>query len=982
VSWKAARLPQAGAGAAIVILATLACFSEILFHGGQFGFRDAGHHYYALHQTVQREWNAGRIPLWNPWENGGVPLLGNPTAAVLYPGKIVFTTLPFAWANRIYVVAHVLLAALSMFLLARHWRATTSGAWLAGIAYGFGGPVLLLHSNVIYLVGAAWLPLALRCGVAWVERPRASNLLGLAAALALMTLGGDPQMAYLALLVCVGRGCFSLRPGDGGSRAAPPLRLGWLLLILAAITLCVGGAILAPACRAALADAPLMPTLAKLCMLVCVLFAMAFWARSGRRMSRQAEPRAILVPGLLGAAGLAFLLAAVQILPTLEFARASSRGARGITFDRYGFSLVPYRVVELFCPGILGVDFPQNATWCSVLPPEGDRTSWVASLYVGGPTLVLALGAILSRPSSRRLALGLMALAALLLSFGLYAGPLGIERWLPLARGWLPHPEESLGTTVETDFRAGDGSPYWLLATLLPGFDLFRYPSKLLPWLALALAALAARGWDEALSGSSRVYVGLALGFAMASLALLAASFVAEPRLLELASRAGRASPLSGPFQPRRALDFTRDGLLQAFGVYLAVGAFAYRGHRLPRLGATAILALLAADLVAAHRPLVWSVPQSVFDEPSRVVAAIREAESRDPSDGPFRIHRPTFWHPLAWFRESSPARGREVVAWERDTLQPLYALPEMLPYTLTLGILESQSYLRLFHPWRLPIGPALGQTVRLDADTPVLHFPRRAFDLWGTQYFVLPVDPGTWRDENRGYASFLDNIDMLAPNLQALKNAGKMDDWREREDWQVFRNRGAFPRAWVVHEARPIPRLESLPSGQQAERIRAFLYSGDALWNEPQREALDLRQVAWVETRAPDRRLELEPPPPDAIESVKVTRHEPQQVDIEVDLAARGLVVLADGDAPGWQLEIDGRPEQIWRTNLGMRGAVVGKGRHRLTYRYVPRPFQVGAVLSALGIVILVALAARQIVLGRKHSSPHRVRLEGESLQ
>ena len=43
----------------------------------------------------------------NPEENAGSPLVGNPDrAAVLYPGKIVFAFLPYAWAARMYVMAH------------------------------------------------------------------------------------------------------------------------------------------------------------------------------------------------------------------------------------------------------------------------------------------------------------------------------------------------------------------------------------------------------------------------------------------------------------------------------------------------------------------------------------------------------------------------------------------------------------------------------------------------------------------------------------------------------------------------------------------------------------------------------------------------------------------------------------------------------------------------------------------------------------
>ena len=48
----------------------------------------------------------GRWPLWEPEENAGMPLLGNPTAAVLYPGKLIYAVLPYAWGARVYIVAH------------------------------------------------------------------------------------------------------------------------------------------------------------------------------------------------------------------------------------------------------------------------------------------------------------------------------------------------------------------------------------------------------------------------------------------------------------------------------------------------------------------------------------------------------------------------------------------------------------------------------------------------------------------------------------------------------------------------------------------------------------------------------------------------------------------------------------------------------------------------------------------------------------
>ena len=71
---------------------------------------DASFFYYPLYRRVQQEWAAGRWPLWDPGQNGGTPLLGNPVAAVLYPGKVIYALFPYAWGARLYVIAHTIIA--------------------------------------------------------------------------------------------------------------------------------------------------------------------------------------------------------------------------------------------------------------------------------------------------------------------------------------------------------------------------------------------------------------------------------------------------------------------------------------------------------------------------------------------------------------------------------------------------------------------------------------------------------------------------------------------------------------------------------------------------------------------------------------------------------------------------------------------------------------------------------------------------------
>ena len=189
--------PSSSSSAAFAAL-ILICFGEALFRGGQFGYRDAGHFYYPLYQRVQAEWDAGRWPLWEPEENAGMPLLGNPTAAVLYPGKLIYALLPYPWAARLYIIAHMVLAFVAMLL-----RHAVVGSELGGFGHlgarptPSAPPILFQYCNIIYLVGAAWLPFGFLAVDRWLRRGSRWALLGLAVVLAMQTLGGDPQSSYL-----------------------------------------------------------------------------------------------------------------------------------------------------------------------------------------------------------------------------------------------------------------------------------------------------------------------------------------------------------------------------------------------------------------------------------------------------------------------------------------------------------------------------------------------------------------------------------------------------------------------------------------------------------------------------------------------------------------------------------------------------------------------------------------------------------------
>ena len=828
---------------ALVILlafaaALLAAFWPVLARDEQFGFRDAAHYYYPLHKRTADQWGAGHLPLWDPGENGGMTLIGNPTAAVLYPGKVVFAIFPYPLASRLYLVGHVAVAFAAMLVMLRGFGLSASGSALGALAYAFGGPVLFQYSNAIYLVGAAWLPLGFLAAEGWLRRGDRRSLAGLGFVLALQCLGGDVQAAYLL----GGFVAASEIVGLFAARGWVPSRAGVLGGVAAWCAVVLGLAAWLPSTEMTVPDLA-RPWLLRLLKLAFIA-APAWW------LVRRERATARKFVGLIAAAIVGAAVAAVQLLPVAELAAQSYRMAEDNRMDIYGFSVEPYRAAEMLWPGVFGIEFPENRLWLYAVPPIESHVLWSASLYLGGLTIVLAaVGLAASKPPPWRRLLAVLAVGGLALSFGRFGGPLWWGRYnSKLAELLGPH-----GSSGSYFFRSDDGfvhdafgTPYWLMAALAPGFDGFRFPAKFGTFGALGIAGLAALGWDRLALGGDRLARRLAVLLTASSLVGLLFTAVFARVLLAWWEQMRMVPSLAGPIDSAGALWELRRAFVHGAIVGAASwGVIAARNRRWT--GAAAVL-LLAIDLVVTNSRIVWSVPQSEFARTPRAVQAIAAQEQASPEPGPFRIARLPEWYPVTWIRTRSPDRLREVVAWERDTLQSRHGTLYGLAYTLTPGVLEPESFVDVFQPWVVKLDPPTAGMLGLEPGAGVRYFPRRAFDLWGSRYFLLPAVPVDWLHPNRAVAGFLPNTDLLVPPDPATKDGAA---WREGEDWLLLRNRAAYPRAWVVHDVRFREPME--PGTDESRALkRSLLHQADPFWTISEREVEDPRRRAWVETNDP----------------------------------------------------------------------------------------------------------------------------------
>ncbi len=633
---------------------TLAFFASVLFGGCQFAFRDGAHFYFPLYRYIQDELSSGRLPLWMPYENLGQPLLGNPAAGVFYPPKLLFF-LPFDFTTiyQLFIVAHVFLAAATMYRLVRSLGQSEAAATLASIVYAFGGPVLFQHLNVIFLIGAAWFPELLRITLAMKKTNRFSY--GLPVVLALMILGGDVQAAYHGAIAVL----FLLGP----KKSVGPLVLAFLLAA------------------------------------VQILPAWEYSRQSNR--TQTGVPRSVWeIP---------FAKNADAIADGLLFRNLNRREHAQTT---YNYSIAPWRTAEMIWPGAGGQQFPQNTRWFSAC--SWDKYVWVPSLYCGILGVVFAM---IGCAKHRKI-----AAVFLLLLVGSF-GSFGLGRLFP-------------GLNV------GDpvGGLYWLMNVLLPRYAQFRYPAKLLTVAAIPFAVLVGYGFDRWSARSRKIprCVFVLLGLSISALLVLFCT-----PLWGMVAKNVPNCPMFGPFQESLAKNELTFSLIQTI-VVLVVFAGIVRFAASPRFRAVLIVLLCGIEIFIANHGMVPTVSRREFTIQSPFLSKIAKS---DTSPAPTRIYRYSIWYPPSFRAKTSPNRLAESVEFDRVSLWPKYTLEDRVSVVDVQGTMFLQTYLKRLEQIRSSAKGFEDRVARLGVEYVVLP-NRKALDRSkATKIAAVPAkDVALWK--------------------------------------------------------------------------------------------------------------------------------------------------------------------------------------------------------------------------------------------
>jgi hypothetical protein len=106
-----------------------------------------------------------------------------------------------------------------------------------------------------------------------------------------------------------------------------------------------------------------------------------------------------------------------------------------------------------------------------------------------------------------------------------------------------------------------------------------------------------------------------------------------------------------------------------------------------------------------------------------------------------------------------------------------------------------------------------------------------------------------------------------------------------------------------------------------------------------------------------------------DSDASATITRYEPEQVIVQTRSSQPQLLLLSDAYYPGWQVTVDGSPAELLQADGLFRGVLLPAGEHEMVFSFAPRSIQLGLLMTAVGLILLILLGTALLILQRVDS-------------
>lgn len=143
------------------------------------------------------------IPLWNPHNFSGLPLMATLQPGVFYPPNILYLLLPFNIAWNWLIILHFTFSGISMFYLIRYIGGSKKAAFLSSIIFMLSGYLYSNHCILSYFIAITWGPIIILFSQKLSEAHGQKNIVILSFLFAIQFFAGAPEISLQTfLLIC------------------------------------------------------------------------------------------------------------------------------------------------------------------------------------------------------------------------------------------------------------------------------------------------------------------------------------------------------------------------------------------------------------------------------------------------------------------------------------------------------------------------------------------------------------------------------------------------------------------------------------------------------------------------------------------------------------------------------------------------------------------------------------------------------------
>jgi hypothetical protein len=456
----------------------------------------------------------------------------------------------------------------------------------------------------------------------------------------------------------------------------------------------------------------------------------------------------------------------------------------------------------------------------------------------------------------------------------------------------------------------GKNTPFYrFIYEAVPGIRTIRYPVKFFFLANLFICLSTGLGWDALVRRSGKDPTQKLAALKKISL-ILAFFFILLLLILTLfrgpvTTFLDHAWPIS-PDRPWRLNLHNIDRF--SFFAVLNFLCFAFLADRKLSFqkGRLVIVALLVLDLFLANWGFYRKVDQKAFYSLSPNLQTVLA----DPEKG--RIY------PDPLMVKTKVARRLDMEDLVRVILKECfyfdYPLVHRVYNTWGFGIMTYQPYQDLLD--------LLSEKGRRPGSTDILRLMNARFVLW---HEALPDPAFTLIRTGESYVLLEEGEKSPVSRPPKLKTLVA----------HLYENRAVLPRAFLISKYLVVPnRLERM----KLIRGKGFDPTQTVLLEEP-----------------PDPPRRSQDPVPDG-DRVQVIARSLNRIDCTADCPAPRILFLSETYYPGWKVWVDGKQEKIYRADHAFRAVALGPGRHTITFKYQPFSFYLGAVISLLTLIALLA--------------------------